>query len=400
MSLSKIFEAWGIALVEYERGSLLRFLGLYLGSTLLLLGIIIALFYQDSQKSLLESAYLRLEVEAGEIAKEIVLAHMHGQTLTALHHPIDAHLTLYDIEGRRIAGLEAPFDLTIRRGEIEGLLYVVNDSAFGHLGIDHIVLSMEKNLQSLESLKGYLLLGFALLALLLGLFSYLLSRLFLRPIKEEIKRIDSFIKNATHELNTPLTALLATAKSLQKGEVDEKKISRLLLIAKQIEHLYSDLSYLFFKDIRHQEDRFFDLGELARSRALYFEELANNRALFIQTTLHSLEIKMDEVLAERIIDNLLSNAIKYAYAGTSIELIVQKEGWLYVQNEGVEIPQEEGERIFERYYRFHPSSKGASGLGIGLSIIKEITLSYHLPLFLSSKEGKTRLGVDFSPLIS
>ena len=106
-----------------------------------------------------------------------------------------------------------------------GQYYTVTRNESVHLGIKYIVLKesdLSTQIQALcVKIIGYLILSF----ILMGIVGYFLGRLFLRPVREQIESFDRFIADTTHELNTPVSAILMTVQSL-KG-VDEKNFNGL-----------------------------------------------------------------------------------------------------------------------------------------------------------------------------
>ena len=111
-----------------------------------------------------------------------------------------------------------------------------------HLGVKYIVLKESELTEQIQALRtkiiGYLILSF----LFMGIIGYFLGRLFLKPVREQIESLDRFISDTTHELNTPISAILMTTQSL-KG-VENKKIKRLEASAKRLSVMYSSLTLL------------------------------------------------------------------------------------------------------------------------------------------------------------
>lgn len=238
-----------------------------------------------------------------------------------------------------------------------------------------------------QALETTLIFG-AVLFMLLSAVGYFLSRLILRPMNEAIALLDNFIKDTTHELNTPVSAILTNIESLENADLDpstQKKIKRIEIASRTISTLYDDLTYLILNHDLAVHDISLDLGELLHERLEYFRHRIEQKKI---TTI--LEIKSDVFLtidrtkATRIIDNLLSNAIKYNRHGGTITIQLQNT-LLCVTDNGIGIPESMIERVFERYTR---ADNSVGGFGIGLNIVAMIAREYALEITIDSEEQK------------
>jgi signal transduction histidine kinase len=98
-------------------------------------------------------------------------------------------------------------------------------------------------------------------------------------------------------------------------------------------------------------------------------------------------VQADAELLEQVLQNLASNAIKYNRDGGTIALSLRKDAevaWLTVSNTGPGIPPEDRERVFDRFYRVDKArSREVEGVGLGLSLAREIALAHHGDLLLT-----------------
>ena len=257
--------------------------------------------------------------------------------------------------------------------------YTVIEDPSEHLGVRYIVLRENELVNTFHQLRmkiiGYLLLSF----LLMGVVGYFLGRLFLRPVREQIEALDQFISDTTHELNTPISAILMTIQSL-KG-VDEKKMKRLEASAKRLSVMYASLTYRL--EGKEEEPEIFDFAQIIEERVGYIRELIDSKRLQITLELELTEVKMSLSSAERLIDNLLSNAVKYSDVGDSITVTL-KNSVLKVSDTGIGIDKEAQEDIFKRYKR---ANNERGGFGIGLNIVLSICKQYKIKLDLESEKG-------------
>jgi len=263
---------------------------------------------------------------------------------------------------------------------LDGKCYTVIEDKKEHMGVKYIVLKENDLSNTLQELRikiiGYLVFSF----ILMGIVGYFLGRLFLRPVREQIESLDRFISDTTHELNTPISAILMTIQSLK--EVEPKKLKRLEASAKRLSVMYSSLTYRLEGKVEPSELLHFD--DIMRERVEYVKELIESKRLDISLVLEKTEVLMPKISAARLIDNLISNAIKYSDVGDSI-VITLKKNILKVKDTGIGIDEKIQADIFTRYHR---ANDERGGFGIGLNIVLSICKKYSIKLGLESKKGE------------
>ena len=258
--------------------------------------------------------------------------------------------------------------------------FTVAEDKSEHLGIRYIVLKENDLSVMMQELRikiiGYLVLSF----ILMGIVGYFLGRLFLRPVREQIESLDRFISDTTHELNTPISAILMTIQSL--NQIEPKKLKRLEASAKRLSVMYSSLTYRLEGKVEASELLKFD--DIVRERVEYVKELIDSKRLHITLDMESTQIVLPGISAARLIDNLLSNAIKYSDVGDSI-FITLHDNVLKVRDTGIGIDKKVQDDIFTRYHR---ANEERGGVGIGLNIVLSICKQYNIKLTLESKKGE------------
>jgi two-component system OmpR family sensor kinase len=258
--------------------------------------------------------------------------------------------------------------------------YTVTEDNSEHLGVRYIVLKEDNLAKDLHQLRlkiiGYLVFSF----LLMGIVGYFLGRLFLQPVREQIESLDRFISDTTHELNTPISAILMTTQLLK--EVEPKKMKRLEASAKRLSVMYSSLTYRLEGKVEASEVLCF--SNIVKERVGYVKELIDSKHLHIELELEPTEVFMPKSSAYRLIDNLLSNAIKYSDLNDSITITL-KNNVLSIKDTGIGIDEKVQEDIFKRYNR---ANDERGGFGIGLSIVLSICKKYRIKLGLKSKKGE------------
>ncbi len=382
-----ILKGKAIVLTSYERRSLFRFLTLYLSSVFILLAIIGYLFFENNRTTMMSAIKFEMMYQARMLSSKIIMEAMKKHEtypsknfLQALKHCrfkvgyYDKNRKPYYTEIKEVKRFDIDFFVEDMQ------CYTVTEDKSEHLGVRYIVLkkdNLEKSFQQLRlKIIGYLVFSF----LLMGIVGYFLGRLFLKPVREQIESLDRFISDTTHELNTPISAILMTTQSLK--QLEPKKIKRLEASAKRLSVMYSSLTYRLEGKVDSLELLCFN--DIVKERVEYVKELIDSKHLHIELDLDSTEITMPKSSAYRLIDNLLSNAIKYCNINDSISIILKKKT-LYIKDTGIGIEEKDQKDIFKRYNR---ANDERGGFGIGLNIVLSICQKYNIKIELKSTKGE------------
>lgn len=374
-------------MTRYERKSLVNFLLVYLGSLFILIAVVATHHYEVRKGAVLKNLEYRMQSAANELARQIVFTHMRGGTLDELlfnlKHP-EFKIGLFEFGDQPLySELSETFKPPTRFYEKEGRYFYLHTGTFDHLDVNYLILESNGIGEELEALQQNILIGVLLVLLFVSITGFFLAKLFLRPIRNEMERIDQFIKDSTHELNTPISSLLMSVKSLLKEQQDNKKLKRIEISARQISDIYKDISYLFLNDVEHREERPLQLDSLIRERVEYFSPLMEGKRIALEQALCEKEITIDLKRATLLIDNLLSNAIKYSSPGGQIKITLDEQQ-LSIKDSGQGIPDVQKKLIFERYKRF---DNVAGGFGIGLHIVKSICDEYGFGIDVRDSES-------------
>lgn len=219
----------------------------------------------------------------------------------------------------------------------------------------------------------------------------------------KIKKLDTikkdFITNLTHELMSPLTAvngyLEILTESLNKKEEKEliltikKNTERMIKIVKDLLFLSSLENELTYKNIIFEEA---NLNKLIENVIPLFKDKIEKKGLTLITNIpETLKLECDPFKIEQLIINLLDNAIKYSDKGEiriTAKRLDQKNISIEISDEGIGIPEEYLDRIFERFFVVDKSrSKTNAGTGLGLSIVKHIVFLHKGEIKVESKVG-------------
>ena len=210
-----------------------------------------------------------------------------------------------------------------------------------------------------------------LLALLLGLFYYLLRSLNAYRSLTEVKEV--FFNNVTHEFKTPLSSIRLASRMLLKKSPDEKSSEYLKIIdnesvalENQIDKLL-ELSLLDHKKI-DLDFRDLDLAEMLQSLSKNLKPIADKKKANIQIDVAEdiPFMKGDHYHLSNAFSNLIENSIKYGHEGVAVRVGVSKVNdkvQLLFKDDGPGIDAEHQTHVFDRFYRAQHSS-----LGIGYAL--------------------------------
>ena len=219
-----------------------------------------------------------------------------------------------------------------------------------------------------------------------------------------------FVANVSHELRTPLTSILAYTETLRDGAMEDHKLAEdfLKIIdeeAQRMSNLVSDLLELSRIDSNqsHMEMDVIDLAGLLRLAVRQSQFLAaqKNQIIHIGPLPGTCFIEANAARINQVITNILSNSLKYSPESTTVTVSLETSQQFYyimISDEGIGIPQESLDRIFERFYRVDKArARAMGGTGLGLAIVKEIMEEHGGRVQISSKMGKgTTLSLRFN----
>jgi signal transduction histidine kinase len=205
---------------------------------------------------------------------------------------------------------------------------------------------------------------------------------------------DKFIKNAIHEINTPLSIII-TSIDLFKLKIGENKyLTKIEAGSKIIHNIYNDLAYMVKKDRIVYKPTNINFSDFLKTRLEFFEEIAfGNNLSFKLSIEENIYIYFNDTQLQRVCDNSLSNAIKYSYENTTIfiSLIKQNDVIIFsITNEGNTVGNPS--KLFERYYR---ENEARGGFGLGLNIIKEICDNNNVHIDVKSENNITQFVYSF-----
>ena len=209
-----------------------------------------------------------------------------------------------------------------------------------------------------------------------------------------------FVADVSHELKTPITSIMGYAETLTEGDYDKPTQDRFLNVieteSKRMARLVQDLLTLSRYDNNQVklEKTEFDLGELVKrtqeSLALEIEKKKHKVECFVTADVP--KVYADKYGIERVIVNILTNSIKYTNEGGNIKIyvgFVYNDAYIKIIDNGIGIPEQDLDKIFERFYRVDKArTREMGGTGLGLAIAKEILEQNNSSIDIKSVVGK------------
>ena len=249
-----------------------------------------------------------------------------------------------------------------------------------------------------DTLRSLTLMGALLFVVALAVVAalgWLLAGYITRPVERAWKREKQFLADASHELKTPLTVILSSSTLLEESADEEQAVyvENIRAEGQRMKALIEDMLTLWRTEEAKPVLLSTPLSDLVTEAALRFEPVAFEAGHALHYDIENdLNILGEAEQLRRLVNILLDNAVKYAASNTAVRLTLDKVGKqavLAVENEGVPIPAEKLEHLFDRFYRADESRGEAKGFGLGLAIAREIVHGHRGTISARSDERAT-----------
>jgi len=393
-----VLKSWDINLRQSEKKTLFLFFILYLFFVLLIL-LFISLTYYNLQKDLMlkdKRAYM------SSLAKHQIegLKYLHANFDKLRIYPRDKRYksAIYDSTYVKIFSLLDNENVNLNEDiYLTGnKIHFIKEPESYYLGTKYVVIEIDDDgIWKKKTYRELFIYGtlFLIISLIIG---YILMLLILRPMRDAISLLDRFIKDTTHELNTPVNTILSNIEITEDTKLDPKilkRLNRIKIGAKTISNLYQDLIYLTLDEKVVSKDEKIDLKNLLKERIEYFSLFFETKKISVNLDLNEgVYLFIDRKKITKLIDNLISNAIKYNRVRGTVEIVL-REGYFYIKDTGRGIEKDKINTLFERYERV---DKSVGGFGIGLSIVSKISKEYNLKVKIESQFKKwTKVSVSW-----
>jgi len=218
---------------------------------------------------------------------------------------------------------------------------------------------------------------------------------------KELDRLKSeFVQNVSHELRTPLTFVKAYVELLLDGtlgELNQRQRESLEIVAERtntLTRLVRDIIALQQIERESLHLSLVNLGEIAQMALLGAEVTARQAGIVLKADIPS-DLPLvpgDRDRLNQVFDNLLGNAIKFSPDGGEVTIRVWDAGDVVeasISDNGIGIPADELEKIFERFYQVDGSTtRRFGGTGLGLAIVKRIVEAHGGRVWAESEQGR------------
>ncbi|MGN6108173.1 MAG: sensor histidine kinase [Kofleriaceae bacterium] len=289
-----------------------------------------------------------------------------------------------------------PANLQLRRAQLVLMLATLLPTV-AMTGVGIVLLALGSTATTLIS--GVLVLTFCT-SVITG---YTLGSIYVGKGASMVRVQNDFVSSVSHELRTPLTSIRLLIDSLRDGRLEDGERSQVLgllgretdrlevLVSRVLELSRLQSSYVYARET-------IDVGALIEDAIAAFDALTLTRPTPVRRTLEDgLVVVGDRATLVRAIVNLLTNAWKYTGEDKQISVEARAVGrWieLVVRDNGVGIERAEQREIFEQFQRGRAALEGgASGVGLGLSFVREIVRGHRGKIDLMSRPGETEFRI-------
>ena len=236
-------------------------------------------------------------------------------------------------------------------------------------------------------------------------FSHYLTKWLVKPVEESFIKQKRFICDASHELKTPLSVVMASADMLDENPNETKWLNNIKSESERMNKLVINLLELAKSEDLNEKEVFnnINLSKLIETSVLSFESLAFENGIKLTYLIE--ENVMFNCNSDRIrelLGILLDNAIKHTIDNENINVKMYKDkDYIIIEviNKGKEINKKDREKIFERFYRADESrNRNDNRYGLGLSIAKNIVTNHKGKISVNCADGYTTFKVMFKQI--
>lgn len=278
---------------------------------------------------------------------------------------------------------------------------IIDDYIYNVKRIDKntIVISLLEDINAISHIKIMIMVSIIMASfsiVIIFIIAKKLSITIVKPVEETFEKQKQFISDASHELKTPLAIIEANTDVLQDKVGESKWINYIQTEIESMNKLINELLLLAkIENVDNVKEYIqLDVSKEVEIILSMFESIAYEKGVNIESNIEeNILLNGNKQDIEHIVSTLTDNAIKHTISGNKIIVDLKKdknEIILEVKNMGEPIPEEEREKIFERFYRIDKSrNRVEKRYGLGLSIAKATIEKYNGKIEVDYKDGFT-----------
>lgn len=382
-----VLKSSGIDLTKSETRTLLGFSFLYSFLVLVILSVVSFLYYQFQKDLMLQEKRQILQNYSNDLIVRLKDLHVNIDKNNIYPRDERFNSAIFDSDKKKIFSTLASDDVSL--DDIiylsDNQIHFIKEPESYYLGSKYIIVEVADDGIWFEEIRYKIGICFLLAFAFMMVLGYFILRLVLKPMRDALHLLDRFIKDTTHELNTPVTAIITNIEMIDKSSLDErllKKINRIEIGAKTISNIYEDLTFVTLNNQIISNNEEINLSNVLKQRVEYFNSIATMKKINFDLNIKDdVFIVCDMKKITKLIDNILSNAIKYNKIAGFIKVNLD-DNILSIEDSGKGIEKENLKTLFERYSRF---DKSVGGFGIGLNIVSLIAKEYNLKIDIKSQ---------------
>ena len=244
---------------------------------------------------------------------------------------------------------------------------------------------------------------FIILEIVIVITSNKLTEWIIKPVQETFNKQKQFIADASHELKTPLSVIIASAEALEKEPEEKKWLENIKDESVRMNNLVGNLLEMARSENQIKEKyKKEDLSKIVQKSVLTFESIIFEKNIKLNYNIdENIQFLCNQEQIKQLVGILMDNAVKHSTKDNgeiNVKLKKEKKNIiLTISNKGKEIKKEDRERIFERFYRVDESrNRNENRYGLGLAIAKNIVNNHEGKIMVECQNGYTTFKIIFN----